>query len=137
MLINLTTKYKTRAGHPVTIYSISGQGDFPVHGCIHKPKKDSLDMWTSTGEYYENSSCIQDLIPIQLPSPLQQAVINFLRYTSYLRYKDKVEACQLIRTDTHDPVEMGTAQFRCLLQALETDFPDWKSFLPTPGDSGE
>ena len=51
-MINLTDKYKTRSGLPVTVYANEIRSEFPVLATVHYPNHDSVYQFTSEGNFH-------------------------------------------------------------------------------------
>lgn len=63
-MINLTDKYKTRAGVPVTIYSVNLRRARPVLAAIHEDDMDIVKSYNIDGSYYKDKETNYDLIKV-------------------------------------------------------------------------
>jgi hypothetical protein len=50
-MIDITKKYRTRAGHEVRIYATDGVETYTVHGAIKWEKGWKTENWTADGKY--------------------------------------------------------------------------------------
>jgi len=123
--INLETKYATRSGLPVTLYTVTAKhGIFTVHGCYQEGNSEYAAMWDANGYFSSsNTESALDLIPVTPPPPLLIAIKRFLEDTSYLKYNPPL-AIQMLTPDR--TVQMGTSVFEQLIEDLDKLHPNWR-----------
>lgn len=52
--IEMGGKYKTKSGHPVTLFTTTARGDYPVKGLVHYESEDSEEGWTEEGYFFND-----------------------------------------------------------------------------------
>lgn len=65
-MIDVTKNYKTKNDREVRIYSVSGGGEYPVHGSVKLKSDHWLCMdWTDRGSLLEGTTSASDLVEVK------------------------------------------------------------------------
>jgi hypothetical protein len=123
--INLETKYATRSGLPVTLYTVTAKhGIFTVHGCYQEGNSEYAAMWDANGYFSSsNTESALDLIPVAPPPPLLIAIKRFLKDTSYLKFASNTRAVEMLTTDY---IVVRPSVFEQLIYDLDKIHPNWR-----------
>ena len=80
--IDLTQKYQTRDGRPVTLFRFSNDKDFPLVGEVLEDGKWQNSTWTRYGETWTDRESSDDLVLVRKPYTLELPFNVFVKIYS-------------------------------------------------------
>jgi len=95
-MLDFTKPVQTRNGYPVTIYTTTAQGEYPIHGAYRDHGTDRLMSWTSSGKFSRGMSVALDLINCSSPEEFE--------FTGYVGIT-RIGGLEVYRYLFHDPDE--------------------------------